>query len=396
MGKLAETTDLIELYKHHVGIREVPSTFDEWACISIIAAAVGNRVWYEKFTGKRLCPNLYVVLLGPSACGKGIAIDDATLPYVAHAPIVNHYRGKTTAAFLIDLIGKVQRHGGGYAPNSCLYLITPELSLSVGSGPLADEFIKMMTELFTGGDYTFQHGTRTRGNVIVTGHNINWFAGSTEEWFVGALTKDAIEGGALGRIAVIKEDYKDMRIPEPRRSDDYEEIRTHIRARIYNLLGAAGPFTITEKARTLHEQWYMDRRLPAQGAGMMPTWKRQDDLILKLAMISSLSYGRHDLVITGDDFTRGEQLSYKALEAAPYLISLASSTPETAGLHLVREAIYRAGEIQKQALTRLLGRRGILSPKVQEFVRQLIEEGVVEEGVTGRGTWYRWKRRKLR
>jgi hypothetical protein len=385
MRKLDQTLDFIELFTHHVGTREVPEAFDMWTAISLIATSVGNRVWYEKFEGKKLTPNMFIVLMGPSACGKGVAIDDG-LDYVSHIPLVNMYRGKVTAAYMVDRLSSSRKKWG----SALLYLVTPELSLSVGSGHLADEFVKMMTELFTGGNYEFQHGTRTSGNVTFSGHCINWFGGSTKDWFIQALSKEAIEGGALGRIVVVREPYRDIRIPRPTRSPDFPELRRHLQARVYNLLYASGPFHMTEKAEALQDQWYMDRNRPDEGSPLLPSWRRQDDLVLKLAMICSLSSGRSELVITGDDFTRARNLSDTALKSAEYLIPLASSTKETEGYHYVKDAIKRAHRIQRQALTKMMARRGLMGPKVQEFIVQLKEEGEVEEVVTGRTTWYKW------
>ena len=398
MGKLNETLDLITLYKHHVGEREVPSAYDEWACISLIAACVGNRVWFEKFQGAKLVPNLYVMLVGPSANGKGIAIDDATLPYIAHVPMVNMYRGKATGPFIVEYLGSVQKGGWG-VKNSCLYLVTPELSLSVGNGPNAEEFIKLMTELYTGGAYTYQHGTRTRGNVKVSGHTLNWFGASTENWFVSALSKEDVEGGVMGRIAVIVEPYQDVCIPEPKRSLDYYELREHIQARIYNLLGVSGQFAMTERARELHNQWYHERRkenMPSEESGLMPTWKRMDDLVLKLSMVQALSSGRTGLQITGDDFTQAEKWSYRALEAVPRMIALASTTKESEGLQYVRDVIRKTELIQRQMLIRKVAKRGILAVRLQELVNQLEQEGSIETSYANKSTWYTWKKRGLK
>lgn len=395
MRKLDSTVDLIELYKHHVGVREVPEDYDEWCAISIISAAVGNRVWYQKFGDSRLCPNLYIILMGPSANGKGTAIDDA-MRYIQHAPMANHYRGKSTAPFMVDLISRVQTKGKGFEANSCIYLVTPELAYSVGSGHLADEFIKMMTELFTGGNYTFQHGTRTHGNKTFRGHCINWLGGSTEQWFIQALSKDDVEGGPVGRIIVIDRPYQNRRIPDPQRSDDYYELKRHIQARIYNLMSTAGEFRISDKAYELHQQWYMARPEPDIGSGLYPTWKRQDDLYFKLAMIFSLSSGRGDLVITSEDAVRTENFVEEALGTTLKLITLASTPKDTAGVHLVRNAIERAGTIQRQMLTRKMAKRGMLARQVQDYIQHLREEDSVEELVTSQATWYKWKGRKLK
>ncbi|MGH7179232.1 MAG: hypothetical protein ACREJC_17780, partial [Tepidisphaeraceae bacterium] len=149
LPKLEQTSNLLALYLHQCGETEVPTLFHVWACLTTIAASVADRVGLEKFKGKLLAPNLYTVLIGPSGLGKGEAIDTA-LKFVADNKTVNAFQGKATAPYLLDYMGKKQSLGGKKViANPKLFLVTPELSMSVGKGDYADAFIKFMTELYT-------------------------------------------------------------------------------------------------------------------------------------------------------------------------------------------------------------------------------------------------------
>jgi hypothetical protein len=393
--KLDDTGNFIKLYRHMVGKSEVPQQFHLWTCLSLLAACAGERYWIEKFRGSKLYPNLYVVLLGPSGCGKGVAIDLATR-LVQDNPEVNTYRGKTTGQYLIQHLGTRTKTSDGrqLLENARMYLLTPELAMSVGSGTLADDFIKIVTELYTGGDYLFQYGTRTHDNVTMRGHVINWLGGSTKEWFIQALTRDAVEGGALARMVLIPAKYDcAVRYPEPILPHDHEFIKQHLEARVMMIIhGDGGLFVKTDEARLIEEQWYHSRDVPGDDV-LMPTWRRQHDLMLKLAMLLSLADGG-DLVIRKSHMAAAKQMSHAAQVAVPSIITLASLPPEHAGYQFVRDFIKKAGKVQRQTLTTRCAKRGIMAARLDEFLKMLLGEHVITKKKGSHGsTWYIWQGR---
>lgn len=397
MGRLLlETTNFIKLYRHMVGMSEVPAQYHLWACLSLIGACVSDRVWIEKFAGAKLTPNLYVVLLGPSGVGKGVAIDLAT-KFVQDVQRINFYRGKATGQYLVQHLGKTIKNAAGQKvlENPKMYLCTPELSMSVGSGPVADDFIKMMTELYTGGDYLFQLGTRMYGNVTVREPCMNWLGGSTKEWFIQALTRDAIEGGALARMVLIPGRYDfNKRYTEPQLPADAGEIREHLKWRVIMLCHTEGEFSKTDAAREVEERWYQHRAVPTDEA-MIPTWRRQHDLALKLAMILALADGG-DLVIQRSHMIAAEQLAHAAEAAVPDVIQLASIPKEHAGYYFVRNYIRQCGRVQRSTLTVKCAKRGMLAPKLTEIVKSLAAEKAIKTEHGERGaTFYVWQGRKL-
>ena len=80
MSILQRTTDLVDLFVHAhwyggEDFQGVPGEFATWAALSMIAGAVGDRVWIDGSDGTRTYPNLYVVLVAPSGAGKGVTVD---------------------------------------------------------------------------------------------------------------------------------------------------------------------------------------------------------------------------------------------------------------------------------------------------------------------------------
>jgi hypothetical protein len=391
---LAETTDFLRLYLHHAGRSQVPVPFHVWTALGLLAGAVADRIGIRKFAGKPLAPNLYVMLLGPSGCGKGAAIDVAA-GLAAEVPAINLYAGQLTAAHLIDILGGPSTGSDGQVllDGSKVFLVTEELALSVGEGPLAADFIRHMTGLYRGVDYPLRKGTVTRGAVVVRHHCITWVAGTTEEWLVESVPPSAIKGGFLGRFTCVKGDYDfaDRRV-RPDYPPDAALVRDYLLARLEALTHLEGEFVLDAEARELEAHWYQARPVPEDEA-LLPTWAREHDLVLKLTQLLAISRGE-TLVGTKVDFARAQKLAAYGLRAVPDLVTLASATRDTVSLHAVEKIIKDAKEIPHFALLRRVSARGTDAETLKLIIRTLVERQQVavetRPGIGRRGLVYRW------
>lgn len=397
---LDETKNILRLYVHQCGKSEVPDVYNVWACIAMVAAAVGNKVWYSKFRHAKLYPNMYTLLVGPSGSGKDMAISIA-LSFIKNLPVVKLYAGRATAAYIIDFMAK-SADGKPPLGNSRMFLVTPELAMSVGSGNMADEFVKLTTALYTGADYPITEGTRTSGTHTISNPCLNFLGGTTEDWMMRALTRDAIEGGFFARVAAVRGDYDFAnRIVDVEYPPDYEEVVEHLHRRIKLLSRVTAEFRFHPDAKRIEEQWYMTREVPADDS-LIPSWMRQHAMIIKIAMVLSLmentTYTDDSFVITLDHFQRARKLSTFLQYNLPKFISLASRSDETRWVEVVQKVIQRAGKIQRYKLMQMVGGRGIDRQKMDIAIEQLIlERKVGRATITGTGglvySWLDSKRR---
>lgn len=379
-----QPSNFIDRFIYAQGHNEVPVQYYRWACISTIAAVLGRRVWVDKFkNGAKLAPNLYTVLLGPSGSGKGIAID-AALDLLEGHP-VQPYRGKITAVGLVDHLAKRSRG----ATSAQVYLVTPEVSLSIGGMPLADDFIKLLTELYTGGNYPYQHETRTHGNATFKDATINWLGGSTHDWFVSCLTRAAIEGGALGRVCLIPAEYqRELRVYDPVVPPDHLEVRASLRQRLFDMALLEGQMHRTEEAHALEKQWYEIREDPTDPL-MWPTYRRQHDLLLKLAVILSVAES-DSLVIDRHHIAAARELTYEAQKAVPGVVRLSAAGSAMRGYVECREYLRKHKSASRTQLARYMSSRGVTSRRLDEFIQTLCLAGEVFSEMIGKGTWYSW------
>lgn len=393
--KLAETTDFVDLYTYHCGESEIPFEYQLWSGLALLAAAVADRVWYSKFRGKKLAPNLYVALIGPSANGKGEAIDTAMRLALEH-PKIATYNGKASPQYLMQYMSHSHDTEDGTNVNHAkIFLVTPELSMALAKGDAADTFIKHMTELYTGRPYPLTDGTISRGHHVLKDYCCNWILGTTLEWMRDVVPAEAISGGFFGRIVGVYHGYvKDRRIEIPRYPSDYDEVVSFLHAKLTELCEIDGEFTLTPKAQDIMTTWYQGREWPADDA-LAPAFKRQHDLVLKLAMLLSLSESL-SLVISRVHIVKAQQLSEGVIRRLSEIQAAAAAGPATKGIAFVQQYLrgIRRPAMRTEILKRFYAKGMGDTEMLSLALRTLEDSGVVAHQQQGRGVQYAWVGRK--
>ena len=250
MRMLKKTRNFLELYMHHCGKTEVPVDYNFWCGMYLISCCLGNKVWYNKIpmAHEPLHPNLYIILFGPSGLGKNTAINTA-MKYFRGSELINIYNGKITRAHLFDELSRPKMRYGQLVEDSTIVLNCPELGHSFGTGPNAEELVKLMTQMHTGGEHE-SDGTRTHGVKKVNNPCINWCAGTDSDWLVDSISASSIRGGFFARTILVRAFYNfDLRISRPESPPDYKEVSEHLQRRVDVMCRLQGQFIMREKIR---------------------------------------------------------------------------------------------------------------------------------------------------
>ena len=103
-----QVPDFIEGYKHHLRFVQGPPQFKDWAALWTLSAAVERRVWTVTLGSECYC-NLFILLIGPSGCGKGVTIGTSRA-LVASLGSDRLGASTMTGAYLQNLVKANQRN----------------------------------------------------------------------------------------------------------------------------------------------------------------------------------------------------------------------------------------------------------------------------------------------
>ena len=398
-------TNFLKLYMYHVGESEVPEVFHLWSAISLVASCLGNNIYMEKFRGSKMYPNLYVLLLGESSSGKGIAIDKVTEFADFEKSIVNPFQVSGTKRGSIELLARPKKYPDPWYHGSRIMMIAPELVNNIGSGPLADDWIRWMTAMFTHkGDYLDTTGMY--GIKLLKDPMINWLAGSTEDWMRKSIPQDAITGGFFARTIVVPGEINyDRRIYEPTVPWDFAEVKEHLRTRIYSYCRcrSIGPMVLSPEAKIVDASWYMNRPKPTTES-MSAIWGRQHDIILKVAMVLVICdlyiYDRnYDFTIKASHIQTARRLVEGIRANIEDIVMATMDGQENKYYKTVVKFIKEAKNgIQRAALLKkCYDHSGIGAGLLTQLIQTLVETGEVAIEYRGdrNAIWYVWLRKRL-
>jgi len=359
--------------------------------MSLIAACVADRVCVKWLKAQPINPNLYIFLVAPSGIGKDVATNCAAQLVSNEKWVeqrVNYYRGKLTPPRLHDLLGRDvwdEQQETYQTANSKIWLVTPELTYGMGKGEMAEMLIETMTALFSAGKLTIKEGTRTHGELTVEDPCINWLAGTTKEWLVDAVKPKGIKSGFWARVIPVYYPYMvpKERMWQPIYPPNYDELIRYLQLRIQGLVHVAGEFEITPEADSYGRQWYYNRPEP-EDENMAPYYNRAREMVMKLAMVFSLSDGG-PLVIDQKHIQLAHAHYQLLQEGACELIELACQTPQTSGTRTALGVIEKYGEIKHTPLLQKMYSRGFDGADTRRAVQALREMKLITSEVTETG-----------
>lgn len=389
--ELGVDSNLLDIYMYAIGKSEIPEIWHKWCLISLVAASVGKRVAFPKFEHAPIWPNLYIFLVGPSGLGKGAALAHMLQLEDKRHNVLN---GAATHKALISRFStsSPQDHPGY---ETC-FLLHEELGNSVPQGPMGKAFVKFMTDGYLRAGEEYTDATRKDGEVSFSKPCINWLAGSTPEWLGESISVEDMLSGFFGRVIGVPAWYDfDNRIYMPSRHDvpNREELINYLCVRVHYLttLPENSLFTMTRAAQDIDETWYMQRPVPADPR-MIPFWRRESDLVLKLAMIMSLCDDM-SLEIDVPHIVKAHELVREAREAIPLIINWSTETTLTAQERVVEHFLrVRSGRwVKRSRLYDEVRRRSITGKAMLEIIESLEMRGLVVSRKSGNSMEYRYE-----
>lgn len=380
-------TDFISRYLYHTGKTEVPPDFHRFACLSLLAASLGDRCWFIRDdAGGKIYPNLYVFLIGPSGSGKEKAIHTAARLAAAIPEFGLFASTGITKQFLIDHLTRPASEMRPDEPTNLMYLVTEELSMSIPSKELGNDLIKFMTGHYVKSGIPMNEGTRMHGQKRLVDPMMNWLAGTTDEWLTSAVEEDAIMGGFFARVLSVrgKRDgsvrYAEMVYPP-----DREKVKRHLLLRLEAYTKLRAEFVKTPEAKAYYTDWYEshDKRPSPTDPVMEAAFNRTDEMVHRLAMLIRLSLlddvPGYPCTVPVDvaQFKEAIDLWASIMLNVPETLKRASATRDSSEVTNVADLIRRCGSIDHSTLLKRASNRGMNATQVKRAVSELEERGEI-------------------
>jgi hypothetical protein len=332
----------IESFVEQTAVLEAPYIFRKWAAISVIAAAVEQKV-YVVSGSEKLHPNVYCFLVAHPGVGKTRSIR-AAKKYYLETPEPHAAPTSMSASSMIDALTKAKRkiviNDRGEMDTleyNSLYITGDELSAFMKA--YDEEAIGTMSAFYD----TTPYGQTRRGNdlnIKIPLPQLNLICGATPSTLLKYLPESAWEQGFCSRTIMIFSDERTI-------GDDFAEVDASLNPDLVHDLnsisGLVGRFEVTEEYRNAVNGWR------ALGEEPVPTHPklihyatRRRVHLYKLSMVSAID--RSDtLLLTRDDFNRAMGWLLEAEETMPDIFKAGAGNADARAMDEIYHFVLTSG-----------------------------------------------------
>ena len=299
--KLPNWIDAFMLYTEN---SEPPDLFRKWTAISCIASAMQRKCSIQWGTALTFYPNLFIVLVGPSATGKGTAMSPG-LDILSEIPAIRMASNATSLQALIrhlkdTNLTDINLITGEQIFHSSLTIFSKEFTVFLGYHNR--ELMASLCDWYDC-DKKWSYDTIARNKEEIIGVWVNLIGGTTPDLIQSSLPAESIGGGLTSRIIFVVEDKKSKLVPIPIQTQKEVQLRELLIHDLEKISMLSGTFSYTEKFVDLWTEWVVnaEKSPPFYDKNFEGYIGRRRAHLMKLAMIISASHGKHDLSLSRDD-----------------------------------------------------------------------------------------------
>lgn len=203
--------NFIKAFLEYTKYIKTPKKFLQWSAISVIAGAVGRKVWVETNEGP-IIPNLYVALIGPPGVGKSKSVRPAASLLKRTGNIFFASTQCSAAAFIEEIYaaGKdnIVEIGGEKFNDSSVYCYMSEISSSF-KVEYDNQLTVILTDLYDalGGKWSNEESWSknivSRQKRDLYNPCINLLGASTPNWMVEIIDPTKLRDGFPSRFIFV-------------------------------------------------------------------------------------------------------------------------------------------------------------------------------------------------
>lgn len=294
--------DWIAAYMDHLDNTESPDIYKRWVAISTVAAALGRKCHVKWHISSNTYPNMYIVLVGPPAIGKGVAMGPAA-SMLRELGVRLSAQSVTRSALVQDIMSANESElvNGRLEEHSSLTIFSKEFSVFLAHND--PQFLSDLADWYDCED-SWVYKTRGHGDEEIRGLFVNLIGATTPTTLQKTLPEDAFGIGLSSRMVFVYADKKPKIVPIPYLGEHQDEQYKRLCHDLDAISNLRGRFKITRKALEKWTDWYTSK----DEEHKFHKIKRLSDYVgrraahvLKLMMIVSAAR-RDELLIDEDAF----------------------------------------------------------------------------------------------
>jgi hypothetical protein len=277
---------------------EPPVLFRKWTAISCIASALQRKIKCHWGTALTFYPNLYIVLVGPSATGKGTAMNPG-LNILNEIPAVRMSAQATSLQALIrhlkdTNLTDIDQSTGDQHFHSSLTVFSKEFTVFLGYHNR--ELMAALCDWYDC-DRKWVYETISRKREEINGVWVNLIAGTTPDLIRSSLPIESIGGGLTSRIIFVFEEKQAKLVSLPTETNYERGLFQNLVQDLEQISLLSGNFTWTEGFVKLWKEFcgYAVDNPPFIDSKFDGYNGRRRVHLMKLSMIHSISRGRNEL-----------------------------------------------------------------------------------------------------
>lgn len=292
--------DWISAFMDYTENSEPPVLFRKWTAISCIASALQRKIRCDWGTSLTFYPNLYIVLVGPSATGKGTAMNPG-LNILNEIPAVRMAAQATSLQALIrhlkdTNLTDIDSVTGAQHFHSSLTVFSKEFTVFLGYHNR--ELMAALCDWYDC-DRKWVYETISRKREEINGVWVNLIAGTTPDLIRSSLPIESIGGGLTSRIIFVFEEKQAKLVALPTETNYERSLFQALVQDLEKISLMSGNFTWTDGfAKAWEDFCYVAVNNPPFYDSKFDGYNgRRRVHLMKLSMIHSISRGRNELLL---------------------------------------------------------------------------------------------------
>jgi len=376
----------LKAYQEYTEETESAPVFHKWVGVSMIAAALQKKVWFN-FGRLKIYPNLYVVLIAePGIARKTQAISYGT-KILNEIPEITLSADATTKEALLQDLEEIGNRSETILPDmtsfkhASLSIISREFESFLGQKSENTKMLVLLTDLFDCEEIPWKYRTKNSGSNTIPSVFLNILGATTPESLASSLPSSAIGGGLTSRIIFVWAAGKTKKIPIPEINERAKSLILPLKQDLAAIARIIGGYDYSVNSRKFWVDWYntydeRDSNRICKDPAFNGWYARKPLFLLKLSVILSAAESSEKIVET-EKIEEALSFITEVELAMGRTFSAVGRSEITSDVDLVMSTIKQYRSIAEAQLMQMVW-RDIDARKFDNVIRTILSTGQVK------------------